>query len=199
MEGKIYQAMSNVYGKIGAIGKDQRNEQQRFNFRGIDDVYNSLHKIFAEEGIFVIPEKQSSSRESIESKSGGKGFITISTIKFNFYASDGSCVSSIVDGEGADYGDKSTSKSQSMAIKYALLQIFMVPTEDTIDGDKTSVEEIMAIESGFMKDISAIKESKTLDDLRSAYIDVYKKYEDKKEFASRVIAAKDEKKKELEE
>ena len=139
-EGLIYRKMANVYAKIEAIGKNQTNKEQKYVFRGIDDVYNALHKIFAEEGIFVAPEKLSAERTEVTSKSGTTGYRTISTIKFTFFAEDGSNIPVTADGESIDYGDKSTSKSQSMAIKYALLQTFMIPTEDTEDGDKTSPE-----------------------------------------------------------
>jgi len=138
--GLIYKKMANVYAKIEAIDKTKENKEQRFKFRGIDDVYNALHKIFAEECIFLVPEVIESQRTPIESKSGTKGWHTVSKYKFSFYAEDGSSVSAITEGEAIDYGDKSTSKSQSMSIKYALIQTFMIPTEDTEDGDKTSPE-----------------------------------------------------------
>ena len=138
--GLIYKKMANVYSKIEAIGKTQENKEQRFKFRGIDDVYNALHKTMAEEGIFLAPEVIETTRTQIQSKSGTNGWHTISKIKFTFFAEDGSSVSAVTEGEAIDYGDKSTSKSQSMAIKYALLQTFMIPTEDTEDGDKTSPE-----------------------------------------------------------
>ena len=39
--GKIYEAINNVMSEIGAIGKDQKNKQQGFMYRGIDDVMNT--------------------------------------------------------------------------------------------------------------------------------------------------------------
>ena len=140
--GLIYKKMANVYAKVEAISKNNENKEQRFKFRGIDDVYNTLHKIFAEEGIFITPENISTSRTQVQSKSGTNGYHTISLIKFTFFAEDGSFVCATAEGEAIDYGDKSTSKSQSMAIKYALLQTFMIPTEDTEDGDKTTPEPV---------------------------------------------------------
>jgi hypothetical protein len=186
----IFQSMANVYKKVEAIGKDKTNEQQKFKFRGIDDVYNSLHKIFAEEGIFVIPEKLSSTREEIESKSGTKGFSTVSTIRFNFYSSDGSFVSAIIDGEGSDYGDKSTSKSQSMAIKYALLQVFMIPTEDMIDGDKFTIDD-MTSGKEFILELETIKSATSIEELQKVYFPLVKKYETDKPKSAKILAEKD--------
>lgn len=141
MNALIYQKMANVYKEVEAIAKTKNNAGDlKYPFRGIDDVYNTLHKVFAKEGIFLVPETISSGVEPITSKSGSNGFHIISRIKFTFYAEDGSSVSAISEGEAIDYGDKATSKSQSMAIKYALLQTFMIPTEDTEDGDATTPE-----------------------------------------------------------
>ena len=41
---KVYQAIAYVMRDMSAegISKDRRNQQQNYNFRGIDDVYNAL-------------------------------------------------------------------------------------------------------------------------------------------------------------
>lgn len=44
---QIYKAMAAVMADMEAIGKDARNQQQGFNYRGIDSVYNTLHPILA--------------------------------------------------------------------------------------------------------------------------------------------------------
>ena len=38
----IYKAISNVMSEIGAIGKDKKNQQQNFMYRGVDDVMKEL-------------------------------------------------------------------------------------------------------------------------------------------------------------
>jgi hypothetical protein len=62
----------------------------------------------------------------------------IQKLKFTFWAEDGSSVSSIVFGEALDMGDKAGNKCMSIALKYALLQTFMIPTEDMQDPDSVS-------------------------------------------------------------
>ena len=51
----IYQAMAEVMKDIDAVGKNQKNQQQGFKFRGIDDVYNAVHPILAKHGVFTVP------------------------------------------------------------------------------------------------------------------------------------------------
>lgn len=41
----IYQAMAEILAEIPSIGKDNRNKDQGFQYRGIDDVYNALHPL----------------------------------------------------------------------------------------------------------------------------------------------------------
>jgi hypothetical protein len=50
-------------------------------------------------------------------------------VAYTFYASDGSSIRAVVVGEASDSADKSSNKAMSAALKYALLQIFCVPTE----------------------------------------------------------------------
>lgn len=133
----IFAAMSAVMGEIGPIGKDKTNEQQRFKFRGIDDVYNNVSAVMAKHKVFTIPEVISERSEERQSKNGGNLIYRVLTIKYRFYAVDGSFVEATVIGEGMDSGDKAANKAMSIAHKYTLLQAFCIATQDIEDPDKT--------------------------------------------------------------
>lgn len=120
---------------VEAIGKNKRNQQQGFSYRGIDDVYNALNPILSKHGVFTAPEVVSISREQVTSNKGTLLHYSIVTMKHKFYAEDGSCVETVVVGEGMDSGDKATNKAMAIAHKYALFQIFCIPTEDVVDPD----------------------------------------------------------------
>ncbi len=60
-------------------------------------------------------------------------------MRFHFFAEDGSSMSAVTQGEGMDNGDKGTAKAMSVAMKYCLMQTFLVPTEDLVDGDAESI------------------------------------------------------------
>lgn len=51
---EIFKALAAVNRSIKAIGKDRKNEQQGFKFRGIDDVMNELHSLFAANDIIIL-------------------------------------------------------------------------------------------------------------------------------------------------
>ena len=131
--GKIYGAISRIMDKVGVIGKDKKNTQQGYNFRGIDDMYNALNKHLAEEKVFATSTVLDMKREERTSKSGAILLYTILTIKFTFFTDDGSKVESVTVGEAMDSGDKSCNKAMSTAYKYALMQIFCIPTQEDKD------------------------------------------------------------------
>lgn len=135
MAEKIYQNIIKAMNEVNSISKDNYNTLQKFKFRGIDDVMNAMHPILSKNNIFVTPEVESFEREERTSKNGGLIIYTIATIKFTFYAEDGSNIVVKVVGEAMDSGDKGMNKAMSIAYKYALFQVFCIPTEDDPDKD----------------------------------------------------------------
>jgi hypothetical protein len=65
---------------------------------------------------------------------------TTLTVRHTFTADDGSFVEAVTIGEAMDSGDKSSNKAMSAAMKYALLEVFCVPTEDDNDTENHSHE-----------------------------------------------------------
>lgn len=136
----IYKKMIAVMRKINPIDKTKKNKQQGFMFRGIDDMYNTLHYLLAEEGIIVRPTVLDSWTTTHESKRGGTIFRTVKRMQYDFVAEDGSKFTTIMDGEGMDSGDKSGSKAESICQKYDLIQVFLIPTKDLAEPDRDSYE-----------------------------------------------------------
>lgn len=139
-QGEIFSAIPKIMADLPAVGKDQVNVQQKFKYRGIDDIYNAVQRSMAKMGVFTVPKILSRSRNQFVSKSGGQGIHAYYEFRFRFYAKDGSYVDAFSDGEAIDYGDKVANKCASIAHKYALLQVFCIPTEDLEDPDQESHE-----------------------------------------------------------
>ena len=140
----IYEAINNVMKQIGAVGKDSRNEQQKFMYRGIDAVMNALNPALIANKVFVVPtvlDMTREERETVNKDGVVKNLLySICKIKFTFYAEDGSSVEATTIGEGMDYGDKATNKAMSIAFKYACFQVFCIPTEEMVDPDAECFE-----------------------------------------------------------
>ena len=138
---KIYQSIAAVMKDMSAqgIGKDRRNQQQGYNFRGIDDVYNALAPIMSKHGLVVLPRVLS--RECVERQSskGGALFYVTVEVEFDFVrAEDGSKHTVKTYGEAMDSADKATNKAMSASYKYAAMQAFCIPTEGDNDADATT-------------------------------------------------------------
>ena len=148
VESKIYPAMVQIMADVDAIAKGRRNQAQGYQFRGIDDVYMELHPVLAKHGVFMTSEIKDERSEERTTKNGGASIYRIMKIKYTFWAQDGSYVCSEVIGEGMDSGDKASNKAMSVAQKYALLQAFLIPTEDAKDPENEShtVEPKKAVE-----------------------------------------------------
>jgi hypothetical protein len=145
MSSLIYKKMSDVMKDVGAIGKDQKNTQQGFKFRGIDQFVNALYPALTKHGVFMSPRATSFSHELKDvvrgsGKAGVDKHVSI-MMEYDFYAEDGSKVTvGPVPAEGLDSGDKATNKALSAALKYALIQTFSIPTEDMAEADFESPE-----------------------------------------------------------
>lgn len=139
-KGLIYEKAIAVMADMEALGKDRRNTQQGYNFRGIDDVYNMVQPIMAKHGIIMRSEILEDRSEERQSKGGGVLIYRIFKIRYYLVASDGSEISTMVIGEGMDSGDKAANKAMSVAQKYAILQMFMIPTVDQKDPEDDNPE-----------------------------------------------------------
>lgn len=160
--GNIQKAIIGVMQDVGAVGKNDKNKQQGFMYRGIDAVMNALQPAMIKNGVFVVPTVLKEEREERTTKSGTVLFYTRLLIKYTFYADDGSYISADVIGEAMDSGDKATNKAMSIAFKYACFQVFCIPTEEMKDPDEECHEEIEPNHHEYLVDEIKIKVIKDL-------------------------------------
>ena len=146
----IFSKMAAIMSEVDVIEKNQKNTGQGYNFRGIDDMYNALHSIFVKNGVFLTSEILNQERQEKVNAKGNINFITLLAIRYTFYATDGSSVSTVAVGEGSDFGDKSCNKAQSAGLKVALMQMLLIPTKEIKDAEVDSQEvlkDLLAAES----------------------------------------------------
>lgn len=137
----IYTALASIMEETKAIGKTEENKQQNFMFRGIDNVINELHDLFAKHKVFILPDVLEYNVSEKITKSGSLMYYTRAKIRFHFMTIDGSEVSTTNVGEAMDTGDKGMNKAMSIALKYALMQMLLIPTKDEKDPDQTTPPE----------------------------------------------------------
>jgi len=140
----IHSRITAIMGKVPAVKKArEQGAGVSFAFRRIDDVVETIAPLMIEHGIHMVPEVLTVIRED-----RGKMHYTVATIRHTFYAPDGSSVVAVTIGEGFDPSDKASNKAMSAALKYALCQVFMIPTQDRSDNEMgPTPEEVAAIEA----------------------------------------------------
>jgi hypothetical protein len=133
---QINLALSAILQDIEAIRKDKKNTAQNFNFRGIDDMYDHLHPVFAKHGVTCLPEEVKTTHGVVERGTGKSPFFTSAVdVKYRLTAVDGSF--QLVSGAGYafDMADKALGKALSQAHKYVLIQTFLIPINEIKDAD----------------------------------------------------------------
>lgn len=124
----IFGQMANIMAEIAAVKKEKTMMGgASYKYRGIDDVMNALHNLFAKHEV-VITSRIAESESKVSMS--GKEAHAIVKVEYTFWAKDGSKMENLGIGEGMDNRDKAISKALSQAYKNVLLQVFLIPTED---------------------------------------------------------------------
>lgn len=145
----IYESIAAIQSDVEFIGKDKTTQSgSKFKYRGVDQVLNTLHPLFAKHKVFAVPEVlEILTREERSTNSGNKVLYEVLKVKYTFFAEDGTSVSAVVVGEAMDSGDKVSNKCMSVAYKYACFQLLSIPTEETMADPDDSNEQLKPTKS----------------------------------------------------
>jgi len=147
-EPAIYKAMGKVMSGLKVLEKKQRNDFSRYDYRGIDDLLNSVHGLLDSAGIVVLPRCLTENPKlelGPTTRDGKQQYTILLKMSYLFMSTqDGSTVESgPFVGEGIDTSDKCSNKAQTAAFKWCFFQTFCVPvsggmtdSEDPNDIDK---------------------------------------------------------------
>lgn len=135
----IHAVLIDVMDDIGAVRKGDRNQQQNFNFRGIDAVINAASPAFRKHGVTVRPDVQSVDYATMSTRAGGTLNSCRLIVRYVFTGPAGDSLDATVAAEAFDSGDKATPKAMSVAMRTALLQTLALPT-DEVDPDASTYE-----------------------------------------------------------
>ncbi|RMB83677.1 ERF family protein [Streptomyces shenzhenensis] len=122
---RVFQVIHGVMRDVMPVAKGQRNTQQNYQFRGVDDAMSAMAGPMRNHGCFIAPELV----EHKQRPRGDKGTHTVLKMLYRIYGPAGDCLLVTVPGEAMDTADKSTNKAMSAALKYMLFQVFMIPVD----------------------------------------------------------------------
>lgn len=141
----IFKQLSLVQKALSSkgISKDQKNNYDKYDFRGIDDVLNAVGPIFAEHGVLLIPSMKSCVVEPVQTGQGKTTNRAYVEVEMTFYDEHGDSVTAIFSGEAMDRGDKAINKAYTAAYKYFLFEAFTIPVQGTEDADSETHEAVV--------------------------------------------------------
>lgn len=165
------ESIAGVMARVSGVAKADRNEAQRFNFRGIDAVVNAIGPALREVGGIVVPHVLDKVYERGVTKSGTPTVEVFLTVEFAWYGTDGGePVKGVVAAEAMDTSDKATAKAMSVALRTFLLQTLMLPTDekdpDAEYHERQAVVPDVAVPANF---VGLVEEASTLDGLEALW------------------------------
>lgn len=171
---KVYEAINRITARLAkvGIGKDRENVDQKFMFRGVDDIFNALAPMLAEEKLCILPNVTAREVASRPTKSGGTTYNVVVKVEYSFVsAEDGSTHVVTAWGEANDSQDKATAKAMSAAYKNACIEAFCIPTEGDNDPDAHGDE---AWEKDVAQFLHAIDTAADMKEAKTIYKDAIK-------------------------
>jgi hypothetical protein len=129
--------LAEVRRRIGYIQKRGYNERCHYNYVAAADIAGTIGDILAELGVVIIPRLESITCETSAPGRGDSVRIARVIMAYTFTDVDsGEEVTARVAGEGLDAGDKASYKAMTGALKYALLQSFLLATGDDPEDER---------------------------------------------------------------
>ncbi len=133
----LRQKLAEVRRRIGYIQKRGFNERNNYSYVTAADLAGAVGDILAELGVVIIPRLESI---SYESSGGGRAEVARAAqvvMAYTFTDVDsGDEITTKVAGQGLDAGDKAPYKAMTGALKYALLQSFLLATGDDPEDER---------------------------------------------------------------
>ena len=133
----IYEALGNIQRDLGPILKTRIDAGRGGSYQAfsVDDVYKALHPVFAEHGVILAPqapvvEYVERDRTDQQGRTFGVTIDARVTGRYLLYGPDGSNIEVGFQAEARDTGDKATIQASQQALKYALVQMFLVAAGD---------------------------------------------------------------------
>lgn len=137
----VHEALSAVMGEVQSISKDNRNSQQNYLFRGVDDVMNAVGPALRKHAVVIVPEHVDAHYRDTQTTTGKAARETTVMVTYRAYGPAGDSITIMAPGESLDAGDKGTPKAMSVAYRTALLQALTIPTDEP-DPDSYTHERV---------------------------------------------------------
>jgi hypothetical protein len=135
----LRQKLALVRRRLGYIQKRGHNELHNYSYVTAADLAGAVGDILSELGVVVVPQLDSISHEAALNGRADSEHVTHVVMKYSFVDVDtDEDITVKIAGEGMDAGDKAPYKAMTGALKYALLQSFLLATGDDPEDERVS-------------------------------------------------------------
>jgi hypothetical protein len=132
----IRQKLAEVRRRIGYVQKRGHNERSNYSYVTAADIAGSIGDLLSELGVVVIPSLENITYESAATRGETTRMAQV-VMAYTFADVDsGEEIVARVAGQGLDPGDKAPYKAMTGALKYALLQSFLLATGDDPEDER---------------------------------------------------------------
>src|SRR5208282_2765530 len=133
----LRQKLAEVRRRISYIQKRGHNERFNYSYVTAADIAGAVGDALAELEVVVIPRLESISHENISPNQGYPDRLTRVVMTYTFMDVNSAEELTVkMPGEGRDPGDKGPYKAMTGALKYALLQSFLIATGDDPEDER---------------------------------------------------------------
>ena len=135
----LRQKLAEVRRRIGYVQKRGFNERNNYSYVAAADLAGAVGDLLAELGVVIVPRLESISYEPAQPARSETARAAQVVMAYTFADVDcGEEVTVKVAGQGLDAGDKAPYKAMTGALKYALLQSFLLATGDDPEEERIS-------------------------------------------------------------
>ena len=133
----LRQKLAEVRRRIGYVQKRGHNERFNYSYVTAADIAGAVGDLLSQLGVVVVPSLESISYEPMRNGGGQVERLARVIMTYTFTDVDtAEAVTVKVPGEGLDVGDKAPYKAMTGALKYALLQSFLLATGDDPEDER---------------------------------------------------------------
>lgn len=141
---KIAAAVVTVMKALGTLGKDHQRTDTgaKYAYASIDDFLGHVRGHCADAGLFIIPnEARDAETQEVTKRDGKSTVMWNARFAFTLVHQDGEAYGPIYKGVTVPAtGAQSAGSAQSYALKQFLRGLFLIPTGDNDDPDKSGIE-----------------------------------------------------------
>jgi hypothetical protein len=143
----LRQKLAVVRRRISYVQKRGHNERNNYNYVTAADIAGAVGDILAELGVVVVPRLESISHEPSRTARAELEHVARVVMAYTFMDVDTAEEITVkVAGEGLDAGDKAPYKAMTGALKYALLQSFLLATGDDPEDERADSRAALGAE-----------------------------------------------------